>query len=96
MRDRTDTGQDVATQALAHIAGDADLCQRFLSSAGIGADQLRAAAGDADFAVFVLDFIAGDDQRLLDFSEAAGLSPMQIMQARTRLAGPGSEGWVAD
>ena len=83
-------------QALAHIAGDTELCQLFLSTAGIGADQLRKVAGDADFAVFVLDFIASDDRRLLSFGTETGHSPAQIMRARTLLAGPGSEGWEAD
>ncbi|MCQ0971841.1 DUF3572 domain-containing protein [Paracoccus sp. TK19116] len=96
MRDEKAAAQDVATQALAHIAGDNEMCEQFLANAGIDASQLRQAAHDPDFTVFVLDFVTADDRRLLDFAQAARLSPDRIMRARTILAGPGSEGWSAD
>ena len=96
MRETTEHAIDLAMRALAYISANTDLAGAFLGSAGIGANELRTAAKDPGFAVFVLDFLVQDDQRIIDFAKCDGIAPAEVMRARTLLAGPGGENWSLD
>ena len=44
-------------------------------------------AAQPEFPVFVLDFLLEQDQRVLDFAQAAGLRPERVQMARAVLGG---------
>ena len=84
------TGQearDIADTGFSHIAADAELIEALLAQSGSDVAGLRAMASRPEFAVFVLDFLLEQDQRVLDFAQAAGLRPERVAMARAVLGG---------
>ncbi|CAM3003554.1 Protein of unknown function [Paracoccus aminovorans] len=79
--------RDIADRGFAHIAGDAELVAALLAQSGCDPAGLRAMAARPEFAVFVLDFLLEQDQRVLDFAAAAGLRPERVQMARAVLGG---------
>ncbi|MCV2448618.1 DUF3572 domain-containing protein [Paracoccus sp. DMF] len=79
--------RDIADRGFAHLAGDPDLVQALLAQSGCDAAGLRAMAAQPEFPVFVLDFLLEQDQRVLDFAQAAGLRPERVQMARAVLGG---------
>ena len=63
--------RDIADAGFSHIAADAELIEALLAQSGSDVAGLRAMAARPEFAVFVLDFLLEQDQRVLDF--AAGV-----------------------
>lgn len=90
-RERAET---IGLMALAHLATDEDLLHRFLGESGMNGDDLRRAAGDPATLGGVLDFLLGDEARVLAFAAAAGLAPDEALRARYALPGgsPGDRG----
>lgn len=86
-RMKTEQAEAIALMALAYLAGNEDLLHRFLGETGMNAGDLRAAAGDPAALGGILDFILGDDSRVLDFAESAGLRPEDPIRARHNLPG---------
>jgi len=84
-----DRAELLAIHALGHIAADDDLLGDFLDRSGLAPDELRARAGDPEFLGFVLEYLLGDEPRLLAFCEEAGLAPE--LPAAARRALPGGE-----
>ncbi|OYU14265.1 MAG: hypothetical protein CFE37_11815 [Alphaproteobacteria bacterium PA4] len=76
----------LALQALAHVAGDADLGPRFLALSGLDADGLRAAAGDPALLAALIEFLAGRETDLIACAEAIGVPPAVLAAAGTALA----------
>ena len=76
----------VALQALAFIAQDAQLLQRFLDLSGYMPDSLRANIGSPELNLAVLDFLLGHEPDLLAFCEDAGLPPDAPGAARRSIA----------
>ncbi|WCQ98043.1 DUF3572 family protein [Paracoccus aestuarii] len=91
-----DRASDLAMRILLEMAERPEDVAGFLGTSGLQASELRNLAQRPDIALFLLDFIAEDDDRILRFSAALGLRPQDIMAARTALSGPGSYGWAAD
>lgn len=79
--------RDIADAGFAHIAGDADLVGALMAQSGCDVAGLRAMAVRPEFAVFVLDFLLEQDQRLLDFAVVAGIAPQRVQMARAVLGG---------
>ncbi|WP_199259326.1 DUF3572 domain-containing protein [Paracoccus binzhouensis] len=79
--------RDIADTGFAHIAADPELVAALLAQSGSDAAGLRAMAARPEFAVFVLDFLLEQDQRVLDFARAAGLRPERVQMARAVLGG---------
>ena len=77
----------IADQGFVHIAGDSDLVLALLAQSGSDAAGLRAMAARPEFAVFVLDFLLEQDQRVLDFAASAGIRPERVQMARAILGG---------
>ncbi len=73
--------QALAIEALAFIAGDAELLPRFLALSGIEADGIRLAAREPGFLAGVLEFIANHEPTLLRFAEHAGMPPASVADA---------------
>lgn len=75
----------IAIDALAYIASEPDLMQRFLDLTGIEADGIRRAAGQPGFFVGVLDFLLANENDVFAFSHATG-TPLETVQiARDKL-----------
>ncbi|WP_265499947.1 DUF3572 family protein [Paracoccus beibuensis] len=87
---------DIATRILIAMAERPDDLVRFLEGAGLQPSDLRAFSDRPDMALFLLDFLVEEDNRLCDFADVVGMRPQDIMSARTALSGPGSYGWSAD
>jgi hypothetical protein len=77
----------LAIEALAFIAGDAEVLARFLAVTGLGPETLRAAARDPGFLSAVLDHLASDESLLQSFAANHGLDPAAIAAARAKLSG---------
>jgi hypothetical protein len=73
-------------QALAHVAGDADLGPRFLALSGLDADGLRAGAGDPALLAAVIDFLCARESDLVACAEAIAVSPAALVAAGAALA----------
>ena len=79
--------ETVAIQALAFLAEEPERLDRFLALTGIAVESLRAAAGEPNFLLGVLDHLAGDEALLQAFAEASELAPDAVVKARDMLAG---------
>jgi hypothetical protein len=77
----------IAIQALSFIAGDGERLGRFLAVTGIGPAEIRAAAGEPDFLVGVLEYLATDDRLVTEFATDASLDPADIAEAHVALGG---------
>ena len=83
--------RDIADAGFAYIARDAELVRVLLMQSGSDAAGLRAMAARPEFAVFVLDFLLENDQRVLDFAESEHIAPQRVQMARVVLGG--SDPW---
>jgi hypothetical protein len=77
----------LALEGLGWLAGDQAGIQRFLDQSGINAAALRAAAGNREMSIAVLDFLLANEDLLLGFCESASISPKELHLARHRLGG---------
>ena len=75
----------LALEALAWLAGRPEAIDRFLAISGIGAADLRRAAGDRDLLASLFDFLLADEPLLLEFCQDASNSPKVVHMARHRL-----------
>jgi hypothetical protein len=78
----------LALQALAWLAGEPEELGAFLAQTGMDGPQLRAAAGAPELLAGVLDYLLGDETRLLAFCTAAECDP--ALPARLRRLLPGA------
>jgi hypothetical protein len=83
--------EQLAIAALGFIAGEPERLGRFLALTGIGPESIRAAAGESNFLLGVLDYVAADESLLLGFAEHGGIEPDQVARAREVLAGGGAQ-----
>ena len=89
-----DAAETLVVKALVWIAERDELASSFLGASGASADELRARAGDPEFLGFVLDFLLGDEDALLNFCEDASVKPDAPMRARTALPGGDLPNWT--
>jgi hypothetical protein len=78
----------MAIAALAFLADDPDRLGTFLALSGLGPESLRAAAGEPQFLLGVLDHVVSDEKLLLDFAEHEAIDPFDVTRARQALEGP--------
>ena len=81
-----DEADSVAVQALAFIAADRPLLDRFLAVTGINVADLRAAAATPGFLAGVLDFVLAHEPTLMAFAADQSLDPARVAAARESLA----------
>lgn len=89
-----EAAETVAVQALVWIAERDELASSFLGASGASADELRDRAGDPEFLGFVLDFLLGDEDALLNFCEDIAVKPDTPMRARAALPGGDLPNWT--
>ena len=82
-----DEAEQIAVGGLGFLAGRPEDLGRFLSLAGIGPLNLRAAAADPDFFAGVIAHFMGDEALLVEYARHAGLSPELVASAGRLLAG---------
>ncbi len=82
-----DAAENLAIQALAFIAEDAERLNGFLAITGIAPDQIRHAARESGFLAGVLTHMLGDESLLLAFAEAAAIHPSDVAKAARTLGG---------
>jgi hypothetical protein len=83
-----DFGRSAAVSALTFLAADSGRLERFLSTTGLGPQNLRRAADDPGFYTSVLDYILADEPLLIAFAADADLAPDDVVRARQALGGP--------
>ena len=77
----------LAIAALAYLASEPEHLGGFLAATGIGPDQIRSAARDAEFLSGVLDYFSGDEALLVAFAKEQGIDPNELERARAALGG---------
>jgi hypothetical protein len=83
----TNEAEALALSALAATLTDERRAKRFLDLSGIGTDELRRRAGEAEVLAALLRFLEGHEPDLLDVAEAIGVKPQQLVSAREELEG---------
>ncbi len=76
----------IALRAVAYIAGDEGLLNRFIALTGCDGDSLGQRLNDPAFLGAVLDFLLHNEPDLLAFCEASELSPDMVVTGRTQLS----------
>ena len=82
-----DAAETIALKALAFVVGDDEGSRRFFALSGLEPHNLRASAGEPETLAGVLDFLLGDEARLMRFCDDAGLAPEAPARARAVLPG---------
>lgn len=91
--------RELALQALAFIASDPEMTAAMLAGSGLQPDEIRHAASQPEFGIFLLDFILQDDDRVLAFAADQQIKPESVLYARDLLAHldiaaePDDDGW---
>jgi hypothetical protein len=75
----------VALGALAATLADPRRAERLLALTGIGPDDLRERAGDADLLAAVLRFLENHEPDLIEVAAAVGVKPSELVAAREAL-----------
>ena len=79
--------QAIALAALAATLADDRRARRFLDLTGIGTDELRARAGDPGLLAALITFLEAHEPDLIEVSEAIGIEPAALTEARRQLEG---------
>jgi hypothetical protein len=77
----------VALAALAATLSEERRAQRFIDLTGIGTDELRRRADEAQLLAALLRFLEAHEPDLLSVAEQLGLKPEELVQARRQLEG---------
>jgi hypothetical protein len=77
--------ETLALMALAYVAGDSDLLDRFLALTGLDLEGLKARAQEPALLGATLDFLLGHEPDLMGFAAHSGLRPESIAAARRKL-----------
>lgn len=87
-----EAASEIAIAGLSHIAGNAELLDRFLALTGMDPARIRREAERPAFLAGVLEFYLGHEPTLYAFAEASGYQPQAIAAAHRQLAGSGQDG----
>jgi hypothetical protein len=82
-----EAAEGLAVAALSFLAGEPERLGQFLAATGIGPENVREAAREANFLLGVLDHLAGDEALLIAFAAEAGIDPAEVGRARAALGG---------
>ena len=91
---KRESAETLALEALAWLAGNAELMPLFFNATGTSADDVKDRAEDPVFLGSVLDFILMDDAWIMAFCDAAGHPYDRPMTARGSLPGGDLPHWT--
>lgn len=91
---RRDEAETVALKALAWIVGTEDQRSPFLSVSGLAPEDLMRRAGEPEVLLAVMDFLLGEDRRVIAFCDAAGLRYETLATIRAALPGGEEVHWT--
>jgi hypothetical protein len=91
---KREAAEVLALRALAWLVEDADVMPRFLDQTGLGPDELRRRAGEAEVMAAVLDFLLQDDALLIACCDGLGEAYTAPQAARTALPGGETVHWT--
>ncbi len=94
MKNRQESAQALALQALDWLAQDADRLGAFMAMGGLDPASLRARATDPMLLAAVMDFLLADEAQLLAFCTETGVPPEHPLQARAALPGGDAPFWT--
>jgi len=86
--------ETVALRALAWLMAEDDQRGAFINLSGLSPDDLRARAGTSEILLAVVDFVLGDDARVVAFCDSAGLRYDALMSVRSALPGGAEYNWT--
>ena len=89
-----DEARLVGQEALIWLSGQEEAMAGLLGASGLAPEDLRARASDPEFLGFVLEFILGSDEMVLDFARSRGLDPTLPGRARAALPGGSAFNWT--
>ena len=89
-----DEAETLALEALGWLAGEDDLLQVFLGSAGLSSADLTARAGDAQLLAAGLGFLLRWGAGVNGFVNGANRAPEEGMRARAALPGGDLPHWT--
>ena len=81
----TNDPQALALAALAATLVDERRARRFLDLTGIGTDELRHRAGDAELLSALIRFLEAHEPDLIDVAGRIGVTPEQLVASRRAL-----------
>lgn len=76
-----ETAETIAMRGLRFLAADPDRLGRFLSTSGIGPQDLRGRAGDHEVLNAVIEFLMSDESLLLVFCADEKIDPRHVGQS---------------
>ena len=94
-RDDDARATEIAVLALAHVAQDDTLTQRFVATTGMDADQIRTSMADPAFLAGVLEFILAHEPDAAAFAAEHGLQAEDLANARRKLNGGDPNAWLS-
>jgi hypothetical protein len=86
--------ETVALQALAWLLQADEHRVAFLSASGLSPDDLGRRASEPEILLAVIDFVLGDDARVMAFSDTAALPYGALMAVRAALPGGMEYNWT--
>lgn len=89
-----ESAETLALQAVSWLATDADLLGAFLNDTGASLSSLVVDLKRPEFLAAVLDFILGDDARVIALAEKVGIQPAAVAQHRAALPGGDLPNWT--
>lgn len=84
----------LALKALAFLAADTELMDRFALLSGMAPNDIVARAGDGEVLAGVMDFLLSDEAVLTDFCAAHDIDPEHPARARQNLLGGALPHWT--
>jgi Protein of unknown function (DUF3572) len=91
---KREAAEVLALEALGWLVADEALLPQFLDASGVSPGELRSRAGEPDMLLAVLDFLMGDDARIIGFSTATGRVPAATAAALAALSGGADRHWT--
>ncbi|RPE72020.1 uncharacterized protein DUF3572 [Pacificibacter maritimus] len=91
---KQETAETIALKILVWIVGNDEILPIFLSSTGLGEDDLRARAGETELLTAVLDFITMNDEWVNDCATSISIDPHDFLKARQSMPGGADIHWT--
>jgi len=89
-----ESAEALALRALAHVAAESELLQRFMAMTGAAPADLRSRPDDPALLAAVADFLLSDDRLVTDFARQAGVPAIALAEARAALPGGDVPDWT--